>query len=299
MDRSPPPFFKQGYSANVRLAFFALVAITLLVTDSRYGVLSALRQGIGTALYPVQVLLLYPRDAASGGGEYFTEINQLRAENAELKRAGVVNAMSLLRSEQLATENSQLRALAGAREPLNVKSVVGEVLYETRDAFTRKLVLDKGQGAGVKLGMPVVDAKGVVGQVTRLFPLTAEITVVTDRNAAIPVQVQRTGQRTVAFGGVENGRLELRYLPANTDIKDGDVVVSSGLDGVFPAGMPVGKVMRLERSGPNAFARVLLNPIADVDSVKLLLVLMVDNANLPSAPPLEMPSDTRKKVKKP
>ena len=275
------------------------MAITLLVVDSRYGVLSALRQGIGTALYPVQVLLLYPRDAASGSSEYFTEINQLRSENAELRKAGIANAKAILQSEQLAAENSQLRAIAGARESLDVKSVVGQVLYETRDAFARRLVLDKGQSSGVKLGMPVVDTFGVIGQVTRLFPLTAEVTVLTDRNAAIPVQLQRTGQRTVAFGGVENGRIELRYLPANTDIKEGDVVVSSGLDGVFPPGMPVGKVIRLERGGPNAFARVLLDPIAAVDSARLLLILMVDNTNLPSAPPLELPGDGRKKVKKP
>jgi rod shape-determining protein MreC len=299
VDRSPPPFFKQGYSANARLLFFSILAITLLFVDSRYNVLTALRQGLGTVLYPVQVLLLQPRDAAELGTDYLTAVAKLRKENSELKAIEIENSKTLLQVEQLSAENAQLRSLIGARTQTTTKSIAAEVLYETRDAFTRKLVLDKGQGAGVKLGMPVIDAKGVIGQITRIFPLTSEITVITDRNAAIPVQLQRTGQRTLAFGGVEGSRIELRYLPANTDVKEGDIVVTSGLDGVFPSGLPVGKVVRFERLGANAFARVVLEPTAQVDKTKLMLIMLVDNDSLPTRPPLESVSEGKKKVKKP
>jgi rod shape-determining protein MreC len=298
VDRSPPAFFKQGYSANARLAFFSLLAIALLFVDSRLNVLSTLRQGLGMVLYPVQILLLQPRDAAVVGSEYLNDITKLRNENNELKKLEILNAQALLNAEQLAAENAQLRALVGAREKTSVSSLAVEVLYENRDAFTRKLVLDKGQTSGIKLGMPVIDPKGVVGQITRLFPLTAEVTVITDRNAAIPVQFQRTNQRTVAFGGVDGNRIELRYLPLNTDVKEGDVVATSGLDGVFPPGLPVGKVIRLERGASNSFARVLLEPLAAVDSTKLMMVLLVDNDALPSKPPLEGPTDGKKNGKR-
>lgn len=298
MDRNPPAFFKQGYSANARLLFFSLLAVALLFADSRFNVLYALRQGLGTALYPVQLLLLQPRDVVVTSTDYLSEVTQLRQENSELKKLEIANAKKLLQGDRYAAENAQLRSLAGAREQAVVKSITAEVLYETRDVFTRKLVLDKGIGAGVKLGMPVIDSKGIVGQVTRVFPLSCEITVITDRNAAIPVQLERTGQRTLAFGGVESGRIELRYLPVNTDIKEGDIVVSSGLDGVFPPGLPVGKVVRLERNGSSSFARVLLDPVAGVDTNNLLLILLVDNDSLPTKPPLESPNEGKKRGKK-
>jgi rod shape-determining protein MreC len=299
VDRNPPAFFNQGYSANARLLFFSLLAIGLLFIDSRLSVLSTLRQGLGTALYPVQLLLLQPRDAAVVGSDYLGSVAKLRQENTELKKIEILNSKNLLKAEQLSAENIQLRALIGAREQTSTASLAVEVLYESRDAFTRKLVLDKGQTAGIKLGMPVIDAKGVVGQVTRLFPLTSEVTVITDRNAAIPVQFQRTGQRTLAFGGVDGNRIELRYLPLNTDVKEGDIIATSGLDGVFPAGIPVGKVLKLERGGSNSFARVLLEPMASVESTKLMLVLLVDNDALPSKPPLESVFEGKKKGKRP
>jgi rod shape-determining protein MreC len=284
MDRSPPPFFKQGPSANARLAFFALLGIALLVIDSRTGMLNAMRQGIGTVLYPLQRTLLVPRDALSLSSDYFGEINRLRAENAELRRIETANARMLLQVEQLAQENRQLRELTGARDRSAVRSVVAEVLYDTRDPFTRKLVLDKGLQQGVASGQPVVDANGVVGQITRVFPLSAELTLITDRNMTIPVQVQRNGMRAIAFGGAEPGRMELRFMSVNADLKDGDVVVTSGLDSLYPAGLPVGRIVSVDRGRTGNFARVLVDPIAGVDQSRMLLVLLVDRTGLPPVP---------------
>jgi rod shape-determining protein MreC len=287
MDRSPPPFFKQGPSSNARLAFFALLGISLLVVDSRTGLLNAMRQGIGTVLYPLQRTLLVPRDALSISTDYLTEIHRLRAENSELKRIETANARQLLQVEQLAQENRQLRELTGARDRTAVRSVVAEVLYDTRDPFTRKLVLDKGLQHGVGIGQPVVDAQGVVGQVTRVFPLSAELTLLTDRNMTIPVQVQRNGLRAIASGGPQPGRMELRYMSVNADLKEGDVVATSGLDSLYPAGLPVGRIVTIERSRTGNFAQVLVEPLAGVDRSRLLLVLLVDRTGQPPPPPPE------------
>jgi rod shape-determining protein MreC len=285
MDHSPPPFFKQGASSKARLAFFALLGISLLVIDSRTGMLNAMRQGIGTVLYPLQRTLLVPRDALSMGTDYFSEIARLRSENSDLRRVEIANARQLLQVEQLAQENRQLRELTGARDRAAVKSVVAEVLYDTRDPFSRKLVLDKGVQQGVASGQPVVDAVGVVGQITRVFPLSSELTLLTDRNLTIPVQIQRNGLRAIAFGGAEPGRMELRYISVNADLKEGDTVVTSGLDSLYPAGLPVGRIAVVDRSRTGNFARVVVDPIAGVDRSRLLLVLLVDNTGLPPPPP--------------
>jgi rod shape-determining protein MreC len=296
MDRSPPPFFKQGPSANARLAFFALLGIAILVIDSRTGMLAAMRQGIGTVLYPLQRTLLVPRDALSISTDYLGEINRLRTENTELRRIETANARQLLQVEQLAQENKQLRELTGARDRTAVKSVVAEVLYDTRDPYTRKLVLDKGLQQGVATGQPVVDPAGVVGQITRVFPLSAELTLITDRNMVIPVQLQRNGLRAVAAGGAEPGRMELRFMSVNADLKEGDLVVTSGLDSLYPAGLPVGRIATVERGRTGNFARVLVDPVAGVDRSRLLLVLLVDKTGIPPPPPPPEPAvDSRGK----
>ena len=296
MDRSPPPFFKQGPSANARLAFFALLGIAILVIDSRTGMLAAMRQGIGTVLYPLQRTLLVPRDALSISTDYLGEINRLRTENTELRRIETANARQLLQVEQLAQENKQLRELTGARDRTAVKSVVAEVLYDTRDPYTRKLVLDKGLQQGVATGQPVVDPAGVVGQITRVFPLSAELTLITDRNMVSPVQLQRNGLRAVAAGGAEPGRMELRFMSVNADRKEGDLGVTSGLDSLYPAGLPVGRIATVERGRTGNFARVLVDPVAGVDRSRLLLVLLVDKTGIPPPPPPPEPAvDSRGK----
>ncbi len=291
MDRSPPSFFNQGPSAHARLAFFALVAIALLVVDARMGTLAALRQGIGTVLYPLQRTLLVPRDLLRLGAEYFGDVDRLRAENAELKRLEITNARALLQAEHLAAENAQLRALLGARERAAIPSVMAEVLYDTRDPYTRRVVIDRGLQHGVLAGQPVIDARGVAGQVTRVLPLSAEVTLLTDRNATIPVEIARTGQRSIAFGGAEPGLLELRFLSSDSALQEGDALFTSGLDGVYPRGLPVGTVLRVEQTGASTtLSRVLVRPVSEQERNRALLVLQIDRSALPPPPP-EPPAD--------
>ncbi len=295
MDRSPPPFFNQGPSAHARLVFFALLAIALLVVDSRMGALERLRQGVATMLYPIQRSLLVPRELIALGTDYLADVNRLRAENAELRRIEAANARALLQAEQLASENAQLRELLGARERLAIRSVIAEVLYDTRDPYTRKLVIDRGLQHGVLAGQPVIDARGVAGQVTRVMPLSSEVTLVTDRSSAVPVSILRTGQRSVAFGGSAPGMLELRFLAGSSDLREGDELVTSGLDGVYPAGIPVGTIARIEAgASTGASARVFVRPRAGLQNSRMMLVLLVDRSLLPPPPP-EPATDARKR----
>jgi rod shape-determining protein MreC len=289
MEYSPPPFFKQGPSANARLAFFALLAIALLVIDARTSMLTTIRQGIGAALYPLQRTVLVPRDTMRILGDYFGGISRLRDERAELARMEAANARTLLQVEQLAAENNQLRRTIEMRERLAIRSVVGEVLYETRDPFTHRVVLDRGLQHGIALGQPVIDATGVIGQVTLVLPLSSEVTLISDRSTTLPVELSRTGQRAISFGGPDPGHLELRYLPTNSDVVAGDLVVTSGLDGVFPPGLPVGRVESFQREGGGSFASATMTPLAGVHSSHLLLVLLTERADVPASPPTKTP----------
>jgi rod shape-determining protein MreC len=235
---------------------------------------------------------LWPRDALAYAGRYLATVGGLTRENAQLRERATERAAQLLQDEQLRIENARLRQLAGLRERTGAKSQAVQVLYEPRDRFTHKLVIDRGSSDGLRAGNPVIDEQGVVGQVTRVFPMIAEVTVLTERDQSIPVEVVRNGLRCVAFGGSEPGTLELRFLAANADVSSGDAVVTSGLDGLYPAGLPVGTIGRVERDVKDQFARVIVHPAAAVDANTALVVLQLTAAPLP-APPREDPRNER------
>lgn len=282
MDHGPPPLFNQGVSARARLAFFSFLAVALIIVDSRVQALETVRVGVGFVLYPVQRLLLVPRDALAAVGQYFTTLSRLADENERLRREAAAQALRVQEAAALAAENAQLRRLLGASESLRVPTLLARVLYESRDPFSRKLVLDQGQRAGVRAGQPVIDDRGVVGQITRVFPLVSELTLLTDRDQSIAVQLQRNGLRGVVFG---NGRaLELRFMATNVDIQDGDQAVTSGIDSLFPPGLAVGTVTGVQRADSERFARIELRPAAGVDERVHVLVLVVDPLAQPQRP---------------
>jgi len=276
MEYSPPPLFKQGAPARVKVTVFALVSIALLVVDARMHALSAVRQVAATVLYPLQMAALVPRDAASSMGDYFSSVSALQREVRDLKSQQVAQAQAMQQAQLQMAENAHLRRLMEAREHLPVRSMMSEILYDARDPATRRVVLDRGARAGVKLGLPVIDNAGVVGQVTRVFPFTSEVTLLTDKEQAIPVQVLRSGLRSVAYGRGHSGLLDLRFVAPNADIQVGDVLVTSGLDGMYPAGLAVAKVVQVENVAQGAFGRVVCQPLAGIDRHRQLLVVMSD-----------------------
>lgn len=290
MEYSPPPLFKQGASARAKVVFFSLIALILLVADSRLRSLSAIRQVVGTALYPLQVVALLPRDAAYMVGDYFSSLSAMQKENRGLKEQQIANAETLQQVQHLSAENAHLRKLLSANERLTVKSVMTEILYDARDAFTRKIIVDRGTSHGVSPGQPVIDDVGVVGQVTRVFPFTSEVTLLTDKDQAIPVQVVRSGLRSIAYGQGHSGSLDLRFMPANADIQNGDMLITSGIDGVYPAGLSVAKVTQVDRKSSDAFARIVCQPLAGIDRNRQLLILLTEG----TFPPRPAPEDPKK-----
>jgi rod shape-determining protein MreC len=197
----------------------------------------------------------------------------------------VLQAERALSTERLEHENQQLRALLDLKPALAVKSIAAEVMYEAADPFSRKFYIDRGTAQGVALGGPVITEGGVIGQVTRVYPISAEVTLLTDRDAAIPLLNSRTQLRAAAFGGVRGGSaLELRFVADKTDVQVGDLMNTSGVDGIYPAGLPVAKVTLVERQSDGGFTRVELEPLASVDRVRHVLVLEPLRNLLPPRP---------------
>lgn len=277
----PPPLFKQGASARAKVVIFSTLAILLLFIDSHMHTLSVVRQTIGTVLYPLQVIAMAPRDAAYQVGDYFSALADLKSENDKLKLQQTLDAQKLQQGKHLLAENAQLRQLLGTSQQLPVKSILGEILYNTRDPFTRKIVLDRGAQQGVALGQPVIDHAGVVGQVTRVFPFTSEVTLLTDRDQAIPAQVVRNGLRVVVYGHGQTNTLDLRFMPTNADIRKGDVLVTSGIGGIYPAGLAVATVTEVDAKSADAFLHILCEPIGGINRHRQLLILLTHDTLFP------------------
>ncbi|MDK3026284.1 rod shape-determining protein MreC [Cupriavidus taiwanensis] len=278
MDYSPPPLFKQGTSAVARLVLYVGIALALLVVDARFDALRVGRQVAATVLMPVERLVLAPRDALRTLFDYAQSSATLATENRELRQNAVQQAQASVRQAQLEAENSQLRKLLGLAQQSATPVTAAEILYDARDPYSQRIVIDKGSQHGLRAGYPVIDERGVVGQVTRVSPFQSEVTLLTDKDQAIPVQVVRNGLRSVAFGGARAGQLDLRFMAAAADLQQGDLLVTSGLDGTYPPGLPVAKIVHIERKADTAFSRVYCEPVAGVRAHRQLLVVRYDAA---------------------
>lgn len=272
MDHQPPPFFKRGPAPLARLTFYAALSLALIFVDSRFQTLELLRQGLSLFTHPIQQAAHAPVEALQNVGSYFSAISRFQAENARLKRAQLDVAETRLRTQHLEVENERLRKLLDVKSRLKANGRVTQILYAARDPFSRRVIADKGQQDNIIPGQPVVDDAGVVGQVTRVFPFVSEITLITDKEQAVPVQVVRNGLRSVVFG-LGNGQLELRFMPANADVQIGDLLVTSGLDGIWLPGLPVAKVVSIERDTSYSFARIYCVPVAGVENFGEVMVL--------------------------
>lgn len=273
LDRSPPPFFRQGPSALTQLALCSALALLLMVADARFQLMGPARAAFALVLQPVQRLLLMPVDAWDKLGDYLRGTERAMAAEDLARRQLAQQAERLSRAQSLQAENDSLRKLLGLRPALTVSSVAAEVLYEAPDPFSRRVVIDQGALQGVVAGSPVINEAGVLGQVTRVYPLSSEVTLLTDKQAAIPLLNARTQTRNAAAGRADGAGMELRFLAANADVKVGDLMTTSGLDGVYPPGLPVARVSDVERRGDSSFAQVSLVPLAQPDSARHVLVL--------------------------
>ncbi len=281
MQYGPPPLFKQGTSARVKVIIFVVAAIVLLFVDSHLQVLGRVRYVIGLVIYPVQRAAMVPRDLFEVAGEYLISSRVLHDGVSQMRQKEIQDAQLLQRAQLLENENEHLRELLGMSKRVGVKSVPAEILYDARNVFVRKVVLNRGSRHGVLLGQPVIDEKGVIGQVTEVYLTTCEVTLLTDKDHAIPVLNVRSGERSVAYGRGLSGYLELRFMMANADIAPDDMLVTSGIDGVYPPGLAVGRVAQIRDNSTGSFDHIICEPVAGINRNRQVLILLSDTAVVP------------------
>lgn len=281
----PPAFFVRGPSPFARLTFFAAVSIVLMAVDARLHYLTEIRQGVSVVLHPLEVAVRAPVSAALYVSDYISTQTSLVHENRRLRQHALQNSADLQRYRTLQSENAHLRNLLSALPAISQSARLGEIVHSGRDPFTQKVIVNLGARHGIAAGQAVIDELGIVGQVTQVYPFSSEVTLVTDKDLAIPVQVERNGLRAIAFGNSRSAAIDLPYLPINVDIQEGDKLVTSGIDGVYPAGLAVGKVTHIDRQTFAPFARITCVPTAGIQTHRqVLLVPAAENVPPPPAP---------------
>jgi rod shape-determining protein MreC len=281
LSQTPPPLFKQGLPARLRLLIAVGLSIGLIYVDLNLGMLKPLRQGLQTVLFPLVELLAVPRNIFSWAGDRLNATLNVLEREASLAQKEADNAQTLLLVEQLQKENSELRSLLDLRPAIRHKALAAEISYQSRDIFSKRVVIDRGSQHGVAVGHPVINSKGVVGQVVRVSPITSEVSLLNDPSLTLPASLPRPSIRTLASG--DGHRIVLKYLHVDADVVPGDLVVTSGLDGVYPSGLPVATIDRVERA-TGQFARALATPTAPVAPMRQVFVLLVDQSLIPPAP---------------
>ncbi|QKJ66002.1 rod shape-determining protein MreC [Deefgea piscis] len=280
MQANQPAFFKQGPKPLTRVLIFSALSLALIFGDANYQWLGLARDKLSLALYPLQWLATTPINAVIEGGDFLQQQAQLVSENKALNNDKLAAKGMAMRLQALEIENANLRSLSIASENTPRRSQLTKILYNSRDPFAAKLVLDKGQQNQISAGQIVLDASGVVGQIVRVQPLTSEVRLLSDRNHMVPVIVARNQLRTVVYGTGRHAPLEVRNMAQNVDVQVGDQLLTSGIDSIYPAGLPVARVTRVERTTGNAFARIYSEPLAKIDQHRYFLIL-----DAPAAPP--------------
>jgi rod shape-determining protein MreC len=293
----PPAFFRRGPAPFARFAFFGILSLALLFLDTRFRYLESLREAAAVVILPLQYVARLPQQAAGYVGEYFTTQRALTEENEALKRLLVAQGPAVQAFPDAREENARLRGLLEVRERYGGAAAAVEVLYAGRDPFAQKVIVSRGVDAQIRPGEAVVDAEGVVGQVTRVYPTMAEVTILTDKDHAVPVRVERSGVRSVLFGAGAGRAPELRFMSPNADVRVGDRLVTSGIDGTYPPGLAVAEITTVERETGQIFARITARPLAGVDRSRHLLVLGAAAA-LPPRPDEPVAVEAAKKAGK-
>ncbi|MCE9633094.1 MAG: rod shape-determining protein MreC [Methylophilales bacterium] len=269
----PQAFFVRGPSPFARLIFFSALSIVLMAVDSRLHYLNEVRQGFATLLYPLELVASAPVRIYRHVNSYFVDQKTLTQENARLTTFAMNQALDLQRLTNTEAENAHLRSLFEARQKLKPSTELAEILHTGRDPFVHKVEVNIGTQQGVAPGQAVVDGFGVIGQVTRVYPFTSEVTLITDKSLVIPVQVARNGLRAIAFGHGRDNTLYVPYLPTSVDIKEGDKLMTSGIDNTYPEGLTVAVVTRIERDPNSPFAHIICTPAAGTDRRRQVLII--------------------------
>lgn len=275
LDKTLPPFFKQGPTSLSKLLVLSAMALFLMVADNRFAFGKIIRISLATVLSPVTNTLISPVTAVQDSFKYVDNLSSVKLSEQEAHKKLLLQSQRANQVETLSLENTRLRQLLGLKETLSTTSQAAEVLYDAIDPYSRKVIVNKGSVHAVQLGSPVIDELGVLGQVIRVFPLTSEVAMIIDREQTTPVLNTRTGVRSVAYGNPSafGDVLELRFISGNADIQAGDTLSTSGVDGVYPAGLLVAKIEKVERRADSGFAKIICIPKANVLGAKHVLIL--------------------------
>jgi rod shape-determining protein MreC len=278
-----------------RFVLFAVLSVVCLYYDQRDSWLQSLRYWMQGSLYPLQWLVDAPRVGLEQIGDALQSRDSLRAEVARLQQRNAEVDVNALRLEALEHENAQLRALTQALPALVTRHLAAEVISVELNPLKQRLMLNKGKRDGAFQGQAVVDARGLLGQLTRVGPQASELILLTDPEHAVPVQIARNGLRSIAVGAGNSGELLLPYLPVNSDVKAGDLLITSGLGGVFPAGYPVATVTGIKRDPVLLLTQVRAKPLATLERDRETLLLWFDPTHS-AAPVAPVASDTLPQV---
>ncbi len=293
-----PSFFIRGPSPLARLTFFAAVSLVLMGVDARLHYLVEVRQGFVAIMHPLEVLAASPLRLYRQIGEHFSNQDALLREARQLREQNMRLSTELQRLPTIQAENEHLRQLLEARQSFDQPARMVEIVHAGRDPFVQKIIINLGSQQNAAAGQAVVDGSGVIGQVTRVYPFSSEVTLITDRELAVPVQVERNGLRAIAFGHGRDNLLDVPYLPINVDIKEGDQLVTSGIDGTYPMGLAVATVTRIERNVDSPFARIICTPLAGTDRHRQALVLAASEPPANSLPPRERVATQKNKERR-
>lgn len=281
--RTAPGFGRSGFSAGARFLLLAIVCVALMLLDSREQHLVRVRQALTVVVYPVRVLVDLPFRTWHSVRDTFAARDALIAENQQFRRERLETEARLQRLAALEMENARLRELLDSTARVGSRALVAEILAVDLDPYRQRFDLNRGFVDGVFVGQALIDAQGVVGQVVRVGPFTSEAVLITDADHAVPVSVNRNGLRTIAVGTGDSRRLRLPYLTNNAEIEVGDLLVSSGLGGVFPAGYPVGRVLEVRLRPDQSFAEVIAEPISALDRDREVLLVWNATDDAPAA----------------
>ena len=266
-------FFTRGPSPLARLTFFSLIAIAIMIADHRFQALAFVRLGVSVVLTPIEQTLMLPGKLMQRTGMYFSDQDRLVAENTALKAQVIELAAGHQQAQLIRAERKYFESLNDAGKRFGDRGMVAEIVRDARNPFVRKVIIDKGSSHGLRPGLAVIDGTGVVGQLTAVGILTSEVTLTTEKDQSVPVMGLRSGLRAIAVGSGRDGTIDIPFIPVGGDIQAGDALVTSGIDGTYPAGLSVAVVTSVDRNPAFQFARISAKPVSGTDQQRFVKVL--------------------------
>ena len=301
MQHSAPPLFKQGIPALAKLIACLLISMALMIVDFQIKSLDFIRNQVNFVLRPLERLVLLPVDLIVNSSDYFTTRSALEHENAAIKLRQTELSLLANQAALLSVENQNLRNLLEFQKKTSFKTIPVEILFNPPNPISQRIVINRGQNQGLRLGSPIANDAGILGQVVRLFDNSAEVSLLEDRDFAVPVLVARNGLRGAVVGTGRGKHLELRYLPVASDLEVGDILLTSGVDGVYPPGFAVAVISKIERNTEQNASNVFCNPIAEVNRHLQALAIIYDPQldAKPAATSANPPSSTGRRQTRP